>query len=103
MVIFYVVSVTFENVVGTFWLSLQVPPERGSLDITRKVTITGQEKTVTLKASGLMWVRAGETVAFVVHSDSDRNVVLSNNVWSLMEITPPNGKDYKEFQHKEPE
>jgi len=101
MVIFYVVSVTFENVIGTFWLSLQVSPERGNLDITRKVTITEQKKTVTLKASGLMWVKAGETVAFLVHSDSDSNVVLSNNVWSLMEITPPNGKDYKEFQHEQ--
>ncbi|XP_066915968.1 uncharacterized protein [Clytia hemisphaerica] len=98
MVLFYIVSVTVEKVRGLFWLSFRVPPTQGNRAITSKIEVGDQQK-VTLKASGLLSVNVGESVFFAIRSDVEQNLILSHCVWSVMEFTQSDGKDYKEFMH----
>ena len=102
MTVYYQVSATLEKVKGWFWLGFRIPPKLGVLSISSKVQINKDDGPMTLQASGFITVHPGESVFFMINSETDQNIILSHCVWSLMEISIPEGNDYKEFlEHME--
>ena len=103
MVILYQVSVTLEKANGIFWLGLSFSTKRGKNDITPRVRISNDNGPVGLQASGIMTLQPGDFVVFTINSETDQNVILSHCVWSLMELTGPEGHDYKASLHQNKE